>query len=287
MVGVDLLLVALITWLFRTEAFAPVTDLTAGLVNRTLQGNALLLVVVVGLLILRLGGLRVRDIGLLWSQLPLGIAVTAGIWVLVQGIQAASAQMLNGTVEPAAEWSEWGITAVLGALVGQLLGNALYEELVYRGFLFTQILLQLRQRWPTSVHRPLVIALLISQILFATRHIPSALAGGMTAIDMTLDLIRLTVLGILLALLYVRTANLFIVIGVHALMNAPTALFSSTVIDASMLVILLAILLLCLWPRRKNRVEPNTHADHTPGGQDRRTPPPGEDPPRSAPPRGS
>lgn len=272
-VAVDLLVVALITWLFRTEVFTPVVDATAGLVNRTLLGNALPLALVVGLLIFRLGDLRARDIGLVWSRIPLGITVTASIWLLVQGIQAVSAQLLNGTVEPAAKWSEWGITPVLGALIGQLLGNALYEELVYRGFLFAQILLQLRRRWPTSAYRPLVAASLTSQALFAARHIPSALAEGMPAIDMALDLLRLIVLGILLALLYVRTANLFIVIGVHTLMNAPTALFSSVIIDASVLVILLAILLLCLWPGRKKRVNPNGPAEHVTPGPRREAPP--------------
>lgn len=150
-------------------------------------------------------------------RIPVDIAVTAGIWVAVQGNQALSTRLIGGTAAPAVRWSEWGITGVIGTLLGQLFGNALCEELVYRGFLLTQV-------------------------LFATCHISSALAGGMSAIDVVLDLIRLTVLGILLALLYVRTNNLFIVIGVHALMNAPTALVSSPTIDVSVLVILLAAL---------------------------------------------
>ncbi|MCS5479938.1 CPBP family intramembrane metalloprotease [Corynebacterium sp. YIM 101645] len=252
-VGLDLLLVSLIILLLRTGALTPVTDATAGLINRSLLGNALPLLLVVGILILRLGGLRARDIGLIRAQLPFAIAVTAGIWALVQVIQVGSALLVDGRVQLAAQWSGWGSTAVVGTLLGQLFGNALYEELVYRGFLFTQVLLRLRQRWPASVHRPWVAALLISQFLFAIRHIPSALAGGMGATDIGLELIRLTVLGILLALLYVRTANLFIVIGVHALMDAPTALVSSSIIDAGLLVLLLAVLLLGLWPGRKSR----------------------------------
>lgn len=271
-VGVDLLLVAFIVWLFSTDVFTPVVDATAGLVNRTLLGNTLPLLLVVGLLIFYLGGLRTRDVGLVWSQLPIGVAVTAGMWVVVQGIQAVSAWLLNGAVAPASEWSEWGTTAVIGALLGQLFGNALYEELTYRGFLFTQVWLRLRQRWPGSAHRPLIVALLISQALFAARHIPSALAEGMQISDVALDLIRLTVLGILLALLYVRTNNLFIVIGVHTLMNAPTALVSSPAIDASVLIILLAILL-CLWPGRKKRVNPNGPAGHVIRRPRRETPP--------------
>lgn len=99
-VGVDLLLVAFIVWLFSTDVFTPVMDATAGLVTRTLLGNTLPLLLVVGLLIFYLGGLRTRDVGLVWSQLPLGVAVTAGMWVVVQGIQAVSAWLLNGAVAP-------------------------------------------------------------------------------------------------------------------------------------------------------------------------------------------
>lgn len=253
-VGLDLLLVSLIILLFRTGALTPVTDATAGLINRSLLGNALPLLLVVGILILRLGGLRARDIGLIRAQLPFAIAVTAGIWALVQVIQVGSALLVDGRVQLAAQWSGWGSTAVVGTLLGQLFGNALYEELVYRGFLFTQLLLLLHRWWPAATWRPGIAALLISQFLFAVRHIPGATAAGMGALDLGLDLTRLTIIGILLALLYVRTGNLFIVIGVHALMNAPMALVDSSLIDASLLALLLVASLVWLWPGRKVRV---------------------------------
>ena len=56
----------------------------------------------------------------------------------------------------------------------------------------------------------------------------------------------LAVLGVLLALLYLRTRNLLLVVGVHALINTPTLLVASPV--SHEIVELLAVLLLLAWP---------------------------------------
>jgi len=54
--------------------------------------------------------------------------------------------------------------------------------------------------------------------------------------------------GLLLALLYLRTDNLFIVIGAHALIDAPTPLFASTFIGAYGLVLVFVVLAVLAWP---------------------------------------
>jgi membrane protease YdiL (CAAX protease family) len=53
--------------------------------------------------------------------------------------------------------------------------------------------------------------------------------------------------GVLLALLYLRTRNLLLVVGVHALINTPTLVvatpFSVEIVEV------LAVLVLLVWPR--------------------------------------
>lgn len=248
-VAADYLLVGLVHLLFAADVFAPVVRATSGLVNRTLLGNAVLLCVVVGGLIFRRAGMRPRDVGLDRRGLPVGVAVFAGVWALVQTIQLISALLVDGTVRPAGEWSQPGAAALVSALIGQVLGNSLLEEIVYRGFLFPQLLLTLAGRWRGSRRRPFIAALLISQTLFAFRHLPAYIANGVGFADVPWDLLRLTGIGIMLALLYARTGNLFVVVGVHALFNAPTALFEPALIGPSLLALGLSVILLVMWPR--------------------------------------
>ena len=105
------------------------------------------------------------------------------------------------------------------------LGNALFEEIAYRGFLFPQ--LYLRLAGCGSARKRLGLALLISQGLFALSHIPNRIYLGMTPSEIALDLLMLLGWGTIYTLIYLRTDNLFIVVGIHALGNTPTTLFKT------------------------------------------------------------
>ena len=73
----------------------------------------------------------------------------------------------------------------------------------------------------------LVLALLVSQGLFALSHVPNRIYLGMKPDEIALDLLMLLGWGTLYALIYLRTNNLFIVVGIHALGNTPTTLFAT------------------------------------------------------------
>jgi membrane protease YdiL (CAAX protease family) len=247
-VAVDYLLVTLVILLFASGLLVPLVQASGGLFNRTLLANVPLLVVVVGGVMLWRGKLRAGDLGLVWTRLLAGLAFTAGLWLLVQITQLALALAANGTVTPAPAWSELGILAVLGTLIGQLFGNALYEEIGYRGFLLPQVWTRLNHRWPGRSTRGLVVALLVTQGLFALRHLPGSLLEGLSGADLVLNLLRVLGIGVLYALLYLRTNNLFLVIGVHALGDASTPLFTSTLVGSSTLVLVFAAVALLVWP---------------------------------------
>ncbi|HVU10895.1 MAG TPA: CPBP family intramembrane glutamic endopeptidase, partial [Phototrophicaceae bacterium] len=148
-----------------------------------------------------------------------------------------------GKVSISPEWANPGV--MIGMILTQILGNALFEEIAYRGFMFPQVYLRLSSLRDRPWGR-LIVALLISQGLFALSHIPNRIYLGMSPSDIAADLVVLLLLGALFTLIYVRTDNLFIVVGVHALGNTPTVLFTTapflTGDGASILIYTLVIL---------------------------------------------
>ena len=87
-------------------------------------------------------------------------------------------------------------------------------------------------------------ALLVSQCLFAVAHIPAhILVRHMAARQITMTVIAQGFAGVMLAVLYLRTRNLWIAMGMHALVNAPTSLFTAQMPAETFLV-----LLVIAWP---------------------------------------
>lgn len=257
-VAVTIILTAGIHLLLRAGVFTPLVRATDGLIHRSLLGNAILLLVVVGGLIFWLGGLRPRQVGLVPGKLPVAVAVTFGMWLLMQAIQLVSALLSDGTFQVSPAWSGGGATVLVGMLLAQMFGTALVEEIIFRGYLLTQVREKLHRRWLGSARRALIPALLISQFSFAVFHLPGHIASGLGPVDIVIDLVCLTLLGTLFALLYLRTGNLFIGIGIHSLSNNPTALFVPDPNQDSLLALAFGALIIIFWPRRRERESETT-----------------------------
>jgi hypothetical protein len=227
---------------FGTMVFGPVATVTGGLVNATLLVNLVnLAVVVVGLLVV-VGGLRPRDLGLSRSKLPVAAAVTLGLWVVLQVTAAAWAYVETGSLAVDPRWSAVGVGVVLGGLLAQLLGNALYEEIVFRAVLLDQLVLRLGdRRWGFA------LALVGSQTVFSLLHVPNRLYQGYAPAPLVESLGLLVLMGLLFALVYHRTGNLLVAVGVHALGNAPTMLVAAPV-SGHFLMVLLTVVLVAVWP---------------------------------------
>lgn len=104
-------------------------------------------------------------------------------------------------------------------LAAQLFGNALYEEVAFRGFLLPQFFRRFRRLGPAAAF---VLAPLLSQLLFALAHVPNRLwVTGLVPANLPGSLIPLFVLGLYFALVYLLTDNLFAVVGLHSLINVP------------------------------------------------------------------
>lgn len=213
-------------FLFAQDTFRPIKDVSGGLINGTVIVGLGLMVVLVWGVCLKSGRLRPYDIGWIPQRVMAGLLFTLGLWGAAQVIHLSSMLTTQGhvTFAPAFNGTQFGAT--MGVLFGQLFGNALFEELAYRGFLFPQLYLRIHG----SGERPwlrFLTTLIISQIIFALIHIPNRVYLGWSAGEIALDIALLTGWGVLFTLLYLRTDNIFLVTGIHALGNAPTTLFAT------------------------------------------------------------
>src|SRR5512140_619638 len=122
--------------LFPGSFFDPVSKATSNLINATLQAN-LLNILIFSLIVFGWGKLRPCDVGLEWRKLAQGLSLTVLIWVVVQSI-ALLVSWIDGDIHFDPSWNEQGVTTVLGGLIAQLAGNALIEEMEFRGFYLRQ-----------------------------------------------------------------------------------------------------------------------------------------------------
>lgn len=247
----DFALTAGAVGVFALGWLAPVQRATGGLIDETLIANLIIFAVVVVGIVFGLGKLRPRDVGLRTAQIGPAVVATILIWVWMQiAIGVWSLASGHGlSIDPT--WAKFGALAVLGNLLGQFFGNALYEETVWRGVTLPQFYRRCAKRWPAKRDlsmAALIAALVISQGLFALRHIPVRIWNGFTFSDLPVTLAGLFVTGVIFALLYLRTCNLFVVIGIHALYDAPTALLTHGGAP-SQIALGLVMLALLLWPR--------------------------------------
>jgi hypothetical protein len=201
---------------------------------------AVQLLVAVGALLFGLARLRPSDLGLIARKLPQGILVTILFWIAIQTSAAISEIITGNAPVLSPQWTSGRTGMGLLWFLVMLLGAGLYEETVNRGFLYPQMYLKVR-----GSHRlRMAVALLVSQSIFALEHIPAhVLVRHLSGREMTMTVIAQGFAGVMLALLYLRTRNLWIAIGVHGLANAPTFLFTATMPWETFLV-----LLVIAWP---------------------------------------
>src|SRR5690606_18076529 len=169
---------------------------------------------VMGLLFL-VGRLRPADVGLRARDIGAGLIFTALYFGLLQLLLLSYASLSGAQVVNL--WARAGAVTAAYLLLAQLLGNALYEEVAFRGFLLPQLFLKLRR---LGVATAMVLAVVASQTLFSVAHVPNILwVRGAAPAELPSSLLPLFLMGLYFALLYLLTDNLFAVVGVHALNN--------------------------------------------------------------------
>jgi hypothetical protein len=136
--------------------------------------------------------------------------------------------------------------------VAQLFGNALFKEILFRGVLLRQIYWRLETTLLQKFQR-LAIALAISQSLFALIHLPLLLSGGASLIAALAQLPVIFTTGVALAVLFARSDNLALCIGIHSLANKPMLLVADwfDLPDNLLFVTVTCLALAALWRGNK------------------------------------
>lgn len=236
-------------WSVLNAPAASLATLTRGLVQPVLVASSVYLALPIVIVMLVIGRLRPADIGLHAKDLPPAVSFAMIVWLATQmcivGLHWTSGEELN----IAEAWKH--PAANLGGIIGQLCGNALYEEIIFRGFFMAQLFVFLRKAPMGSEKLKITLGVLSSSALFAMYHVPYRIlhdgvpvTGGM--------LFGWTFLGICFCLIWIATDNLLMAVAIHALLNRPTPLLAAQE-SPQELVFLLAFLAVCaigVWRRR-------------------------------------
>lgn len=245
----NFIIIFLFLFLYQIEIIQSIEDITLGIINRSLILGLLLFVIsIYGILILY-GKMESEDLGLKVKELPLAVIMGIVIWICVQIIEGIVGYISYGMIVIEPSWNTKS-TVLVGLLIGMFFGIALFEETGFRGFLFIQFKTKL-EKVEQSKNLRVVLALLLSQILFTLTHIPWKVSNQGWTESVFFDLIfSVFINGIIYGLFYLRTRNLFFVMIIHALGNAPTSLFQAP-IQPSVVILILAIICVAIWPTLK------------------------------------
>jgi membrane protease YdiL (CAAX protease family) len=206
---------------FPPAAWLP--SATDELINITFAFTVPVQLVLIGGFLMGICRLRPREIGLDLSKLPAAVILTLLIWAVTQVILVIVYGFAGQEIAINPEWKGGGWPRASGMWIGQLFGNTLLEEVIYRGFLLPQILLLMLIWLPKP--RPgisIFLALVLSQVLFAVLHV----FYNAHEPEGQWLLLSQFALGLLYAGVYLRTGNLFLAMGLHTLMNNPSPLLN-------------------------------------------------------------
>jgi membrane protease YdiL (CAAX protease family) len=234
-------LLLLWAWLYTRPWLDPLLAHLGGVVGGTFVASILTLAIQLAIII-GVGRLAPRDVGLSAKSLWGGLAIGAAAWLVVQMILAAAALIHGDGLALATDVDR--LHARL--LVDQVAGNALAEEVVYRGFLAVQLVVVLRRR--LSPRAAWIAGVALSQLFFGLTHIPQRwIIMDLHGAPLVSNLAMTALFGVFYAVVYVRTGMLGIAIAFHALSNLPFALVESP-LEPALLYDGALLVLLAAWP---------------------------------------
>ena len=141
---IDVALIAIAQFVvFRdSNRWAPwcvaVYQATQGLIDLTLMLGLSLQVLIIGILLIGFGRLRPGELGLDIAKVPVGVAWTFAAWLAAQLVTLLFCVVAGEPIGLNPAWSFGSWTQPAGKWFAQLFGNAAFEEVLYRGFLFPQ-----------------------------------------------------------------------------------------------------------------------------------------------------
>ena len=204
-----------------SDLFPTLPSATGFLISSTFL-NYVPMFIIMGLLLVLVGRLRCHDLGLIRQRFLPGLAWVLCTWMAAQ-LVFLMIHLGDVSLEPV--WDGHAVRWISNTVTGQMLGNALYEELFWRAFLISQLVLVFTHRMKWKFGTAITWAVLLSSILFALSHIPHDLAHDASMQKIVIRQVAAFAGGLACAGVFLLSNNLFIAIGIHGLMNYPLPLF--------------------------------------------------------------
>jgi membrane protease YdiL (CAAX protease family) len=226
--------------IFESNSLAYLQKISHGLIDPNLVVFGFLNLIAIGGLLIKFEKLPLRTLGL--TNLKQGVLVLVLVWSFSQLIIISINLILGQAIEFNMIWSKWEPTYIFGFLIAMIIGTAFFEEIAFRGYLLPQFYFLIKKR------QRIIWAIVCSSLLFSLFHVPSLLFIVKLSLPSMLSrLLMLFIVGLISCFAYLRTGNIFVLIAIHALNNAPTPLFQSP-LNPSMIGVALSITLLIFWP---------------------------------------
>ena len=212
--------------------------------------------------ILILSKLKLKDVGLERKKILPAVIIISSIWVFYNIVGLVYTLSLNGRIVFDSELLSEGWNAVLGQFIGQIFGCGPFEEVIYRAFFLIQIYLLLRKKNSEESNKisktSLFVSIIITQIFFALIHIPDRVWENQPLSEYWMDMFSLFIYGVVFVLLYLRTNNILIVAGIHALLNRTTSLFMPS-FYSWIIIWIFVVLLLIFYPIIIDKIKNKKH----------------------------
>jgi CAAX protease family protein len=228
-----------LTWLLLVWAWLFTLD---GPLATTFSASFLSLAIALAI-ICGAGRLAPRDLGITVRGVLGGLGVVALAWLAGQLVLVVAALVTGGPLAAPPH-----LASRAGELLwSQVAGNALAEEVIYRGFLLVQLAL-IARRWLSS-RAAWALALFASQLIFALSHIPARwITMDLHGAALAQNLVLTAAWGLIFSVTFLRTRMLGVAIGFHALFNVPVMLVDAPLQPMYVYLALLVVLLVA-WPR--------------------------------------
>ncbi|MEM8486965.1 MAG: CPBP family glutamic-type intramembrane protease [Bacteroidota bacterium] len=236
---------------FFRDAFAIPEVYTSGVVDSLFVLSIIKIAFVVLGVVFWIGRFRGRHLGLGWSKLKEGLIATFFIWAILQAVQVAYGMVVSTEVGYHIDWQQEGALKIIGAFILYAIGKAFFDELTYRGLLLPQLHLKCQRYLNLDARIILGLAVVISQTIYLIIQLPLISLFISTGFSSVMTLTSLFFLSILNALIYLRTKNLYITIGMHAIWFQPIFV-ASPAVPHTFILVLLAIGFILVWPMLPN-----------------------------------
>ena len=223
---------------FRLEFLKSVETITFGIINATFIANLFNLIIFVSIVLMKFGRLSFSDLGIKKDKLFSALIGVITLWIIMNLVNVIIGIFKEGSLNINYIFTNYKATVILGQFIGQLLGNCLFEEIAFRGFLLVQIY----KKFKNSRFK-LFASIFISQMIFALIHIPNRIISGMDFNSILQSIILVFFIGVLFSIVYLATDNIFLAVGVHLLWNLPLIIVEQF---AGQTIIVILILLLSL-----------------------------------------